>query len=75
MKHLEAHLAACRKIAEGLKDLGLMKGETEEAVRRGAHALFVPCGQGHMMGLDVHDMEDLGEVYVGYEGQPKSTQL
>jgi Xaa-Pro aminopeptidase len=75
VKHLESHLAACRKIAEGLKDLGLMKGETEEAVRRGAHALFFPCGEGHMMGLDVHDMEDLGEVYVGYEGQPKSTQF
>jgi len=75
VKHLEAHLAACRKIAEGLKDLGLMKGETEEAVRRGAHALFFPCGEGHMMGLDVHDMEDLGEIHVGYEGQPKSTQF
>jgi len=75
VKHLESHVAACRKIAEGLKDLGLMKGETEEAVRRGAHALFFPCGEGHMMGLDVHDMEDLGEVYVGYEGQPKSTQF
>jgi Xaa-Pro aminopeptidase len=75
MKHLETHLVACRKIAEGLKDLGLMKGETEEAVRRGAHALFFPCGEGHMMGLDVHDMEDLGEIYVGYEGQPKSTQF
>lgn len=74
-KHLEAHLAACRKIGEGLKGLGLMKGDTEEAVRRGAHALFFPCGEGHMMGLDVHDMEDLGEVYVGYEGQPKSTQF
>jgi len=75
VKHLESHLAACREIAEGLKGLGLMKGETEEAVRRGAHALFFPCGEGHMMGLDVHDMEDLGEVYVGYEGQPKSTQF
>jgi Xaa-Pro aminopeptidase len=75
VKHLESHLAACRKIAEGLTDLGLMKGDTEEAVRRGAHALFFPCGEGHMMGLDVHDMEDLGEVYVGYEGQPKSTQF
>jgi len=73
--HLDVHLAACRRIAEGLKDLGLMKGDLDEAVRRGAHALFFPCGEGHMMGLDVHDMEDLGEVYVGYEGRPKSTQF
>jgi Xaa-Pro aminopeptidase len=71
--HLDVHLAACRTIAEGLKGLGLMKGDLDEAVRRGAHALFFPCGEGHMMGLDVHDMEDLGEVYVGYEGRPKST--
>ena len=73
--HLDVHLAACRTIAEGLKALGLMKGDLDEAVRRGAHALFFPCGEGHMMGLDVHDMEDLGEVYVGYEGRPKSTQF
>jgi Xaa-Pro aminopeptidase len=73
--HLDVHLAACRKIAEGLKGLGLMKGDVDEAVRRGAHALFFPCGEGHMLGLDVHDMEDLGEVYVGYEGRPKSTQF
>jgi len=75
VRHLDVHLVACRRIAEGLKDLGLMKGDIDEAVRRGAHALFFPCGEGHMMGLDVHDMEDLGEVYVGYEGQPKSTQF
>lgn len=73
--HIDVHLAACRRIAEGLKDLGLMKGDLDEAVRQGAHALFFPCGEGHMMGLDVHDMEDLGEVYVGYEGRPKSTQF
>jgi Xaa-Pro aminopeptidase len=73
--HLDVHLAACRTIAEGLKDLGLMRGDLDEAVRRGAHALFFPCGEGHMMGLDVHDMEDLGEVHVGYEGRPKSTQF
>jgi len=52
-----------------------MKGDIDEAVRQGAHALFFPCGVGHMMGLDVHDMEDLGEVYVGYEGKPKFTQF
>lgn len=73
--HSAVHLLACKTIALGLKDLGLMKGDVDEAVRQGAHALFFPCGEGHMMGLDVHDMEDLGEVYVGYEGKPKSTQF
>lgn len=73
--HLDVHLTACRRIAAGLGDLGLMKGDLDEAVRRGAHALFFPCGEGHMIGLDVHDMEDLGEVYVGYGGRPKSTQF
>jgi Xaa-Pro aminopeptidase len=58
-----------------LKEINLMKGDTEEALAAGAHALFFPCGTGHMMGLDVHDMEDLGEVYVGYDGHPKSTQF
>ena len=62
-------------MVEGLKELGLMKGNAEDAVREGAHALFYPHGLGHMMGLDVHDMENLGEVWVGYDGQPKSTQF
>ena len=71
----DVHLEACAVIARGMKDLGLMKGNLEDAVREGAHAMFFPCGTGHMMGLDVHDMENLGEVYVGYEGRPKSTQF
>ena len=71
----EIHLLACRTIAEGLKGLGLMKGDLDEAVAQGAHAMFFQCGLGHMMGLDVHDMENLGEVWVGYAGQPKSTQF
>ncbi|MBA7610930.1 Xaa-Pro aminopeptidase [subsurface metagenome] len=66
---------SCRVIVEGLKDLGLMKGNAEEAVQLGAHAMFFPCGVGHQMGLDIHDMENLGEVYVGYDGKPKSTQF
>lgn len=66
---------SCRTICEGLKGLGLMKGDPAEAVAAGAHAMFFPCGLGHMMGLDVHDMENLGEVWVGYDGQPKSTQF
>ncbi|MEM7371923.1 MAG: aminopeptidase P family protein [Bacteroidota bacterium] len=71
----EAHIAACSTIFEGLKSMGFTKGNTEDAIEAGAHALFFPCGTGHMMGLDVHDMEDLGEVWVGYDGQAKSTQF
>lgn len=71
----EVHLTACRSIFEGLKVFGLTRGDTEEAVEAGAHALFFPCGTGHMMGLDVHDMENLGEEWVGYDGQAKSTQF
>jgi len=71
----DIHLKTCLTIAEGMKQMGFMKGDLEEAVRQGAHALFFPCGLGHMMGMDVHDMENLGEVYVGYNGQAKSTQF
>ena len=63
----EVHLKTCRLIAQGLKDLGLMMGDVDEAVANGAHALFMPHGLGHNMGLDVHDMEDLGQIYVGYD--------
>ena len=71
----EVHRLSCRTLAEGLKGLGLMRGDLDEAVAQGAHALFFQCGTGHMLGLDVHDMEDLGEVWVGYEGEPKSLQF
>lgn len=72
----DLHLGACRTIASGLKDLGFMKGDVDEAVAAGAHALFMPHGLGHMMGLDVHDMEALGENYVGYSDEVKrSTQF
>lgn len=71
-----AHIAAATKIAEGMKSLGLMKGDPAEAAEIGAYALFFPCGLGHMMGLDVHDMENLGEQYVGYsDDMVKSTQF
>jgi Xaa-Pro aminopeptidase len=75
LRFREVHRIACLNIANGLKGLGLMKGDAEAAVEAGAHALFFPCGTGHMMGLDVHDMENLGEIYVGYDGKPKSTQF
>lgn len=61
------HLEVCRTLAQGLKEVGLMKGDVNEAVAAGAHALFMPHGLGHQMGLDVHDMEDLGQIYVGYD--------
>ncbi len=62
----DVHFAAAGSIVDDLKALGMMKGNTEEAVVSGAYALFFQCGTGHMIGLDVHDMEDLGEQYVGY---------
>jgi len=63
----DVHLLAAKTMAEGLKDLGLMTGDVNEAVAAGAHALFFPHGLGHMLGLDVHDMEGLGEDWVGYD--------
>ena len=71
-----AHLAAAEAIAEGMVDLGLMKGNPRDIAESGAYALVFPCGTGHMMGLDVHDMENLGEQFVGYsEGMVKSKQF
>jgi Xaa-Pro aminopeptidase len=71
----ELHLKAARVIAAGLQQIGLMKGDPEEAVAAGAHALFFPHGIGHMLGLDVHDMEDLGDA-VGYnEGESRSKEF
>ncbi len=71
-----AHLAAAEVIAQGMVDLGLMKGNPRDIAESGAYALVFPCGTGHMMGLDVHNMENLGEQYVGYaEGEKKSTQF
>ena len=72
----KAHLAAAEAIAEGMIDLGLMKGNPRDIAESGAYALVFPCGTGHMMGLDVHDMENLGEQFVGYTGgEKKSTQF
>jgi Xaa-Pro aminopeptidase len=72
----DIHLLAAEKLTEGLTALGLMKGNSKEAVAAGAHTLFFQCGLGHMMGLDVHDMENLGEQYVGYTpDMKKSTEF
>jgi len=74
--HRDIHFIAARKITDGLKDMRLMKGDTDEAIASGAHALFFPHGIGHMIGLDVHDMEDLGEDEVGYgPGLKRSDQF
>ncbi|NWF50840.1 MAG: aminopeptidase P family protein [Ignavibacteriaceae bacterium] len=70
----EIHLIAAKTIFEGLKNLGLAKGDTDEAVKAGAHALFFPHGLGHMLGLDVHDMEGLGEDFVGYSKKIKRSK-
>jgi len=75
-KFIDLHMHGAKTITSGLKELGLMKGNVEDAVTQGAHALFFPHGLGHQMGLDVHDMEDFGEQHVGYDDvTPKDTSL
>jgi Xaa-Pro aminopeptidase len=70
----DIHELACETMVAGMVDLGFMRGNPREAVQAGAHAIFFQCGTGHMMGLDVHDMEGLGEDAVGYgEGYRRST--
>lgn len=72
----DVHLLAARTLASGLKDLGIMKGDIDQAVSNGAHALFMPHGLGHMLGLDVHDMEDYNDTLVGYDHEiERSTQF
>lgn len=75
-RYKDVHLAVCRLMAGKLKELGLMKGDVDEAVNAGAHAMFLPHGLGHMMGMDVHDMEGLGQIYVGFDEETRpSTQF
>lgn len=71
MKYMDVHFAVCRLMTDRLKELGLMRGNTDDAVRAGAHAMFLPHGLGHMMGLDVHDMEGLGQIYVGFDEETR----
>ncbi len=76
LSYRECHLHSVSVIFDGLKDLGITKGDTAEAVKKGAHALFMPHGLGHHMGLDVHDCEGLGEDYIGYDDKyQRSTQF
>ena len=70
----DVHFLACEKLVEGMKAVGVMKGDTKEAIASRAHTMVFQCGLGHMMGLDVHDMEDLGEEYVGYTDTLKKSK-
>jgi Xaa-Pro aminopeptidase len=74
IRYKEIHLGAAKTIASGLKDAGLMRGDVDEAVEKGAHAMFFPHGLGHQIGLDVHDMEDLGEKFVGYDDKTRRSE-
>ncbi|MDY6230459.1 MAG: aminopeptidase P family protein [Prevotella sp.] len=71
VKYMDVHFAVCRLMTERLKELGLMKGDTDEALRAGAHAMFLPHGLGHMMGMDVHDMEGFDQRYVGFDEETR----
>ena len=69
--YMDVHFAVCRLMTERLKELGLMKGDTDEAVAAGAHAMFLPHGLGHMMGMDVHDMENFDQINVGFDEETR----
>jgi Xaa-Pro aminopeptidase len=71
VKYAEVHFAVCRLMFDRLKELGLAKGDTAEAVKAGAHAMFLPHGLGHMMGMDVHDMENLDQINVGFDEETR----
>jgi len=71
VRWMDVHFDVCRLITDRLKDLGIMRGNTEDAVAAGAHAMFLPHGLGHMMGMDVHDMESIGQVYVGFDEETR----
>lgn len=75
INYMDVYDIAARTICEGMKGLGILKGDPAEAVKAGAQAMFIPHGLGHLLGMDVHDMENLGEVWVGYDGKPKPTQF
>ena len=71
VRYFDVHMGMCKLMTDRLKELGLMKGDTEETVRAGAHAMFLPHGLGHMMGMDVHDMEGLGQIHVGFDKETR----
>ncbi len=71
IKYVDVHFAVCRLIFDQLKELGLTKGNTDDALAQGAHAMFLPHGLGHMMGMDVHDMENLDQINVGFDEETR----
>lgn len=71
IKYADVHFSVCKLIFNKLKELNLTKGDTEEAIRQGAHAIFLPHGLGHMMGMDVHDMENLDQINVGFDEETR----
>ncbi|MDD7273422.1 MAG: aminopeptidase P family protein [Prevotella sp.] len=71
VKYYDVHFAVCRILFDRMKELGLAKGNTDDALAAGAHAMFLPHGLGHMMGLDVHDMEALGQIHVGFDAETR----
>ncbi|MEO1620386.1 MAG: aminopeptidase P family protein [Cyanobacteria bacterium J06632_3] len=75
MEYKDIHLFACEIIAAGLVDLGILKGNPIDLIEQDAHALFFPHGVGHLMGLDVHDMEDLGDLSGYAEGRSRSDRF
>ena len=76
IKWYDVHMSVARLMTEMLQQIGLMKGDIDESVAAGAHAMFFPHGLGHMMGMDVHDMENLGQIYVGFDDEVRpSTQF
>jgi len=71
----DVHLAVCKLMIERFKELGILKGDPDAMLEQGVYGLFMPHGLGHMIGLDVHDMEDLGENHIGYEADQERSKL
>ena len=71
VKYWDVHFGVCRLMTDRLKELGLMKGDTDEAVAAGEHAMFLCHGLGHMMGMDVHDMENFDQINVGFDEETR----
>ncbi len=71
VKYMDVHFAVCRLMTARLKELGLMRGDVDEAVAAGAHAMFLPHGLGHMLGMDVHDMEGFNQINVGFDEETR----
>ncbi|MEZ4469418.1 MAG: aminopeptidase P family protein [bacterium] len=75
VRYRDVHLTAARRLTEGLVDLGILRGDVDGLVEDDVHALFFPHGIGHLLGLDVHDMEDLGDRAGYAAGRTRSTRF